>query len=198
MRTYMKRRVLGILMLLALASASCWAQKAAVKTNLIYDATATVNLGAEFALAPKWTLDLSANYNGWDIKSDKKWKHWMAQPEARYWFCNKFMGHFIGIHAHGGQFNMGGLDLDFKFLGTNYRNLRDHRYEGWFAGGGIAYGYAWTLGKHWNMEAELGIGYSYTDFDKYACEKCGKKVESNANHHYFGITKAALSLVYVF
>ena len=57
-------------------------------TNLIYDASATVNLGAEFALAPKWTLDLSANYNGWDIKSDKKWKHWMAQPEARYWFCH--------------------------------------------------------------------------------------------------------------
>lgn len=187
-----------MLMLLVLASASAWAQKAAVKTNLIYDAAATVNLGAEFALAPKWTLDLSANYNGWDIKSDMKWKHWMAQPEARYWFCNKFMGHFIGIHAHGGQFNMGGLDLDFKFLGTNYRNLRDHRYEGWFAGAGIAYGYAWTLGRHWNMEAELGIGYSYSGYDKYPCEKCGKKVESDGNHHYYGITKAALSLVYVF
>ena len=30
------------------------------------------------------------------------------------------------------------------------------------------------------------------------CMKCGKKVESNRNHHYYGITKAALSLVYVF
>lgn len=65
------------------------AQKAAIKTNLLYDATTTFNLGAEFALSPKWTLDVSGNYNPWTFSNNKKWKHWLVQPEARYWFCNK-------------------------------------------------------------------------------------------------------------
>ena len=54
------------------------AQKVAVKTNLLYDATATINAGIEFGLAPKWTLDLSGNFNGWTMSHDRKWKHWMA------------------------------------------------------------------------------------------------------------------------
>ncbi|WP_304476709.1 DUF3575 domain-containing protein, partial [uncultured Muribaculum sp.] len=31
------------------------------KTNLVYDALLTVNLGAEVQLAPRWSLDLSGN-----------------------------------------------------------------------------------------------------------------------------------------
>ena len=47
------------------------AQVVAVKTNLLYDAAATVNLGAEVAFNRHWTLDVSGNYNGWDVASDK-------------------------------------------------------------------------------------------------------------------------------
>lgn len=43
------------------------AQKAAIKTNLLYDATTTFNLGAEFALSPKWTLDVSGKLQSLDI-----------------------------------------------------------------------------------------------------------------------------------
>lgn len=42
---------------------SAFGQKAAIKTNILYDATATVNLGVEIGLAPRWTLDISGNYN---------------------------------------------------------------------------------------------------------------------------------------
>ena len=75
------------------------AQNVAVKTNLLYDAAATINAGVEVGLAPKWTLDVSGNFNGWTMSDDRKWKHWMIQPEARYWFCDRFAGHFLGIHA---------------------------------------------------------------------------------------------------
>ncbi len=173
------------------------AQKAALKSNLLYDAT-TINLGLEFALSPKWTLDLSGNYNGWTFSDNRKWKHWMVQPEARYWFCNKMQGHFIGLHAMGGQYNMGNIDLDFNFLGTNFSKLKDYRYEGWAVGAGLAYGYAWTFSKHWNLEAEIGLGWAYTRYDKFECKNCGEKVESDKSHHYVGPTKAAVNLVYVF
>lgn len=56
----------------------------------------------------------------------------------------------------------------------------------------------WALSKHWNIEAEIGLGYVFSKYDQYECEKCGEKVEDNKAHHYVGPTKAALNLVYVF
>ena len=78
---------------------SSLAQKWAVKSNLLYDATATINLGVEAALGPRVTLDISGNYNPWEF-GDARWKHWLIQPEVRYWLCESFNGHFFGLHAH--------------------------------------------------------------------------------------------------
>lgn len=169
-----------------------------VKTNLLYDATLTVNAGIETSIAPKWSLDLSGNFNAWTLNDGKRWKHWMAQPEARYWLCEALHGHFFGIEAHGGQYNIGGTNADFTILGTDFGKLKHSRYRGWFIGAGVTYGYTWMLGRHWNLEAEIGFGYSYTRFDRYPCANCGTKLESDKTHHYVGPTKAALNLVYVF
>lgn len=193
----MSIRLTMILLSGLLLGSSASAQKAALKTNLVYDATATVNAGVEIGLAPKWTLDLSGNFNGWTMSDNRKWKHWLAQPEARYWFCRKMTGHFLGFHLHGGQYNVGNLDNNLKFLGTDFSPLSDHRYEGWFVGAGVAYGYTWVLSKHWNFEAEIGVGYAYSKFDKFKCERCGGKL-GNGEHHYVGPSKAAINLVYVF
>lgn len=190
-------RLTSALLLLGIIETAS-AQKAALKTNLFYDATTTINLGAEFGLAPKWTLDVSGNYNPWTFSHNKKWKHWLVQPEARYWTCNKFMGHFFGLHALGGQFNMGNWDTNFKFLNSDLRKLRDHRYEGWMVGAGLAYGYAWAVARHFNIEAEIGFGYAYMKYDRFKCAKCGERLEKDKDHHYVGPTKAAINLVYVF
>ena len=132
----MNRRIL--IALLAVGSFICpaVAQKVALKTNLLYDATSTMNLGFEFGLSPKWTLDVSGNYNPWTFSKNKKWQHWLVQPEARYWFCNKMMGSFIGFHALGGSHNIGNVDLDFKFhwnfeaeLGVGYVYSKSDKYE---------------------------------------------------------------------
>lgn len=163
------------------------AQNIGVKTNLLYDATTTMNLGVEFALSPKVTIDLSGNYNPWEFGDNKKLKHWMVQPEVRYWLCEKFNGHFLGFHVHGGEFNMGGI----KQLG-----MEKYRYEGYAAGGGVSYGYQWILGKRWSIEASLGIGYTYLDYDKFLCEKCGDKIGEETKH-FVGPTKAAISLIYI-
>lgn len=181
-----------------LTCAGARSQDVAVKTNLLYDAFATVNVGAEVGLAPKWTLDVSGNVNAWTLSHGRKWKHWMVQPEARYWLCDRFAGHFFAVHAHGGQYNIGGLKNSFKMLGTDFSGLSASRYQGWFIGAGVGYGYAWVLGRHWNLEGELGIGYEYSVYDRFKCAGCGEKVERDARHHYFGPTKVAINLVYVF
>ncbi len=198
MRTLKSLKLLSVLFA-ALVSLDASGQKAAVKTNLLYDIAAyTANLGVEIGLAPRWTLDVSANYNGWTLSDNRRWKHWVVQPEARYWLCDRFAGHFFGLHAHGGQFNIGGLKNGISFLGSDFSKLENRRYQGWLAGAGIAYGYSWILGKHWNLEAEIGLGYIYTRFDTYPCADCGRKIAEDGSHHYVGPTKAAINLVYMF
>jgi len=196
----MKRIIRSILLLVCLQSflVARGQNVVAVKSNLLADALLNVNAGLEIGLAPKWTLNLTGELNAWTLSHERKWKHWYVQPEARYWFCERFGGHFIGLHAHGGQFNIGNLENGIHFLGTNFSNLSDHRYQGWFAGVGVAYGYAWVLSRHWNIEGEIGVGYAYSRFDKFRCAGCGKREASDRSHHYVGPTQAALNLVYLF
>lgn len=172
-------------------------QDAALKSNLLYDAFLTPNLGVEIGLAPKWTFDLSGQINVWKV-NNHSWKQWVIQPEIRYWLCRRFSGHFFGAHLLGGQYNFGNLNLPFSFLGTDFRELKDHRKQGWMVGAGIAYGYSWILDRHWNIEGEIGIGWIYTRYDEFPCAQCGTIIRKGAVHNYFGPTKAAINLIYTF
>ncbi len=194
----MIRRLILLVTLITTVGTLARAQEFGIKTNLLSDAFMNVNLGIEAGLAPKWTLDAEAQVNDWTLSHGRRWKHWAVQPEARYWFCDRFAKHFIGVHVHGGQFNMGAFNGIYNFLGTDARKLADYRYQGWFVGAGIAYGYAWILSRHWNMEAEVGIGYSYTKFDTYECDECSRLVDKDKHHHYVGPTRLAVNLVYLF
>lgn len=181
------------LFLLVGASGTAAAQNVGVKTNLLYDVTGTVNLGVEFGLAPRWTLDVSANYNPWTYSDSRKWKHLLIQPEARYWFCERFNGHFIGLHAHWAKFNVGGVKMPFGL----WKETRDRRFQGDLYGAGFTYGYQWVLGRHWNLEAAIGVGYARVVYDKYPCANCGRRIDSGKKN-YWGPTKAAVSLIYLF
>ena len=196
----MKRLILGIFLVVWWCGNLVCAQDIAVKTNLLYWATSTPNIGFEFGLGKRTTLDLVGGYNPWTLNKDdnKKVKHWMVMPEFRYWLCERFNGHFFGAHLIGGLYNFSNLNLNFKLFGTDFSRLKDHRYEGWMAGVGIAYGYHWMLSRHWSLEGSLGIGYVYTRADKYNCPRCSRRLENDRPHDYFGPTKAAVNLIYVF
>lgn len=185
------------LILALLAGIGVKGQNVALKSNLLSDAFANVNLGVEVRLAKKWSLDITGDINNWSV-NHHKWKHWAVQPEFRYWLCDIFAGHFFGLHALGGQYNFGNIRNNVKFFGSDFSKLSDYRYQGWAAGAGIAYGYSWILAKHWNIEAEIGVGWMYTRYDKYNCSNCGRKLEDNMPHNYFGPTKLALNLEYIF
>ncbi len=192
----MRRKVL-LISLLAAIGISAGAQNVGIKTNVLSDAFLNVNLGVEVGLAPKWSLDVSGQLNDWTLSNDRKWKHWALQPEARYWFCDRFARHFLGIHAFTGQYNVGGIGANFSLFGSDYSLPIHNRYQGWVVGAGVGYGYAWVLGKHWNLEGELGVGYAYMTYDKYSRTGCGEKL-GDGGHNYVGLTKAAVSIVYLF
>lgn len=190
-------KILFIMAALAVAGALSGVQKLqaqdlAVKSNLLYDATATINLGVEAGLAEKWTIDISGNLNAWDFSGNRKWKHWLIQPEARYWLCDKFNGHFFGLHVHGGAFNTANVKTPFGLFG----DCSSERHEGWYYGAGISYGHQWMLGKRWNFELSIGAGYVRSDYDVYENPVCGDYL-GKGHGNYFGITKASASIIFL-
>lgn len=183
MRSVKKKCRLALLCCsLIVAFSEVSAQQVALKTNALFWGVLTPNAGVEVKLSSRFTTDFQAAYNPWEFKSGKKMKFWLAQPELRYWFCEAFEGHFVGVHLHGAQF---------------YAVPKDKVYDGYLAGGGFTYGYNWILSPHWNLEALVGVGYArlwYKEYPDMPCMKCYE----NKTRNYVGPTKIALSVSYLF
>lgn len=162
--------------------------KVALKTNLLADASTTLNLGLEIALGKRTTLSVSANYNPWVFSDNTKMQHIAVQPEFRYYFRERFNGHFLGANVFGANYNAGGLSL--------FAPTRNYRFDGYLAGAGLIYGYQWILSSRVNMEAAIGGGYARIWYNKSDCKNCGRYISSGAKN-YFGPTKLSLSLIII-
>ena len=184
----------AILLFFGVSSREASAQRVALKTNLAHWALmGSPNLSVEPRLAERWSVDLGASGNLWKFAEPKELRYWAVQPELRFWFCETFNGAFIGLHGHGGQYNVGGWDLPLGRLKT----FKDHRYEGDFYGAGLSVGYQWVLSPHWNLEASLGGGWTHTNFRQYECVTCGA-LRDTGTSDFFSITRGTLSLLYFF
>lgn len=173
--------------------------KVAIKTNLLYGGLAqTPNLGVEIALGKRTTLDISGGYNWFNLSgkpgNNKKKVHWLVQPEFRYFLCERFSGHFFGVHALGGMYNIGNHEMPLLFG----KGSKDYRYEGYAIGGGFSYGYQLPLARRWNLEFTVGMGYMRLKHDVWEQPRCGKPLEQGVVKHYFGPTKAGITVMFLF
>lgn len=187
----MKRYLIIAVLILFTGAVPMNAQKLGLKTNALYWATATPNLGLEVAFADRWTFDLEGGYNPWTFNKENnvKVKHFLVSPEFRYWFCESFNGHFIGINGNYTQFNVGGMSVPYVLE-------KSSRQEGWAVGTGLTYGYACPISRRWNMEFTLGLGYWYTEYDRFESRKCGLFKES-CSKHFFAPTALGISFIYL-
>jgi hypothetical protein len=200
----MKRLVILAVSILFFFNTSV-AQNLAIKSNALYWTSATPNIGLEYSLASRWTIELEGGYNPWTLDKDKnmKLKHWLVSPEVRYWFCNSFQGHFIGLNANYTQFNIGGLPVSLPPVFFNpdgndagIPDLRQSRVQGWAVGAGITYGYAFPIARRWNLEFNAGFGWWYTVYDEYESRKCGL-FHQQVQKHVLGPTSLGISFVYM-
>ena len=200
----MKRLLFILLLALVGFVGKADAQQVALKTNALYWATTTPNLGMEVGLGRRTTIDLMAGYNPFTLNKElnKKVKHISLMPEVRYWFCESFNGHFIGINGNYSQFNVSAIPVPnvfFDIMAPSHEvgDPKTTRNQGWAAGAGITYGYQWILGKRWNLEATLGLGYWYTVYDQFESRKCGL-FQNTIERHMVGPTRCGLSFIYLF
>lgn len=197
------KRFLAVVALLFLVLGTADAQKVAVKTNSLYWLTTTPNAGFEFALGDRWTFEIAGGYNPWTLNKEEniKAKHFLVTPEFRYWFCESFQGHFIGINANYTQFNAGGIHVPEVFykvesLGYFLDMLQYSRSQGWAVGAGLTYGYAFPIARRWNMEFNLGLGWWYTQYDRFESRTCGL-FQERIEKHAFGLTDLGISFIYM-
>lgn len=181
-------------------------QTVAIKTNILGWASTTANIGAEVGIGRKSTVQLFGSLNPWSF-GETRFRFWNVMPEYRYWFCEKFAGHFIGVHLLGGEYNLRNVKVPLTTLPDLTGENKGRHVEGWYIGGGVTYGYQWMLSKHWNFELSLGVGYAYSPYKYYG--RCNRLFDADGNPlpdgskksgttHYFGLTKLAASIMYVF
>lgn len=157
----------------------------ALKTNVPFLAVAVQNLALEVQLHKHISLDLPVMWSISDIEREHALRTVALQPEARWWLKSAGTGHFFGLHAHVAWFNAKWEDDRYQ---TEKRPL---------LGAGISYGYKLPLSAHWGAEFNLGAGYANMQYNTYYNIENGAKLDTR-NSHYWGITRAGISLVYRF
>ena len=163
----------------------------ALKTNLLYDLTTTINVGFETRISDKMTIDVPVSINPWNKTYGMKLKHLMVQPEFRYWLNEEFDMHFFGAHVLYAKYNMADVKLPFNI----YEGLKDNQYEGDAIGVGLSYGCHFYINQMLRLEGTIGFGYIHFKYDK-TCLNC-EHAPISSSKNYFGPTKAGVSLIYM-
>lgn len=165
----------------------------ALRTNLLYDATLSPNLGFDVRVDSAWTVGLLAGVNAWDIDKteNKKWRHMLFSLRARKFRKNLFeKGYYEGdlIYSH---FNVGNIKFPFGL----YSAVKNHRLQGDLVALGGKYGYSWILARDWRIEAEGGIAVGYAWFKEYDCPHCGTFLGNG--DRIFLLPQLGINVVYI-
>jgi hypothetical protein len=163
-----------------------------VKTNLLQGAGLLApNLGVEVGLGRRASLEFSGGYSlagrGRALE-ERSLYHLIARAEFRYWPCERFLGHFFGVHPLYGQYEASGHEIPPLFE-------KGFRYEGDAWGGAFSYGYHWIVGRRWSVEFAASAGVVLLGYDKTDRET--GDIYPDLKKLYFGPTNASVTLVFM-
>lgn len=157
----------------------------ALKSNVPFQALSIHNLAVEVQVHKQITVDFPVMWSISDIEREHAVRGIAFQPEGRWWLKKAGTGHFFGVHAHAAWFNLKWEDNRYQ---TGKRPL---------LGAGISYGYKLPLSAHWGAEFNIGAGYANMKYDTFYNIENGAQLDTRIRH-YWGITRAGISLVYRF
>lgn len=157
----------------------------ALKTNVPFQALSMHNLSVEVQVHEHVTVDFPVTWSISDIEREHAIRGMAFQPEGRWWLDSVGTGHFFGVHFHAAWFNMKWEENRYQ---TEHRPL---------LGAGISYGYKLPISTHWGAEFNLGAGYANVKYNTYYNIENGAMLNKRIRH-YWGITRAGISLVYRF
>ena len=153
----------------------------AIRTNLLWDGLAEPNIGMDFQVGDKVSIGFSAGLKpwprwlawDWDMQNDtRRWRNFAVVPQVRWWPSRVFDGWFIGADFVYTHYNVSNIRFPFGL----YPEVRDHRLQGSFWGGGLAVGRSFWLGEHWRLELEAGVAAGLAAYSSYECAHCGTRL----------------------
>ncbi len=169
-----------------------------LRTNMLYDVAAVPNIGVEFYLGGNISVGANWQYAWW--KTDRKHRYWRAyggDVNVRWWFGSAahgkpLTGHHLGVYGQvltydfewGGKGCLGG-----KPGGTLWDKMN------W--GVGLEYGYSLPVAKRFNIDFTLGVGYLTGEYQEYRPVDGCYVWQATKQRHWFGPTKAEISLVWL-
>ena len=170
----------------------------ALKTNMLYDVLAVPNIGVEFYLGKNWSISGNWMYGWWKKNSSHRyWRIYGGDLAVRYWLGKKanekpLTGHHIGIYGQaftydfewGGKGYMGGEPGGTLWAKTNYA-------------AGVEYGYSLPVANRLNIDFTLGVGYWGGKYYEYIPLDGHYVWQATKKRHWFGPTKAEISLVWL-
>lgn len=180
----MKTKKILFTLLLISCFSGVKAQFYSVSTNVIGLATTNLNAELSMTLNRSWSLHLPVQYNPFVFKDNVRFQNMTVMPGVRYWLRESYAGQFFGFYGIASRYHVGNL-------------WNDYRYDGKAFGAGLSYGHAYTLAPRWNFEWEIGAGVVWSEYEKFACKKCGARL-GNHTGVYFVPTKVSASLIYLF
>ncbi|MGN1263001.1 MAG: DUF3575 domain-containing protein [Prevotella sp.] len=170
----------------------------ALKTNMLYDVLAVPNIGVEFYLGGNWSVSGNWMYGWWKKDSSHRyWRIYGGDIAVRYWFGRKahekpLTGHHVGIY---GQV----FTYDFEWGGKGYMGGRPGGtlWEKMNYAAGVEYGYSLPIARRLNIDFTIGLGYWGGKYYKYIPMDGHYVWQATRNRHWFGPTKAEISLVWL-
>ena len=157
----------------------------AIETNLLGDALVIPNIGAEVGIYKGLTI--GGNYQNIWLRNSAytRWYRFEGFEAGINYYINKekrpFKGHHIGIY---GQL----VTWDFTINGRGYLAER------WAYGGGISYGYVLPVGRRFNLDFEIGVGYLGGNMHEYIPEDGHRVWQFVEPFRWIGPTKVGITL----
>lgn len=139
------RRINLLLGFLLCCCLSTFAQRVAVKTNVLLDGLLTPNIGFELTTGNKTSLNVNMLSFHHALHQDIDAVG--IQPELRYWYSSVPMSRgYVGVIGLAGFYKG-------DWGKTNY--------DGYGGGAGISFGYVLNMTKRFNLELSTGMGAVY-------------------------------------
>lgn len=171
----------------------------ALKTNALYDLLLTPNIGVEIPVTDKWSVAANWMYAWWkadpsswyhriyggDIEVRRYIKKWpWSKKSADRTAYIPLTGWHVGVY---GQM----LTYDFEWGGTGYLG------DKWSYAAGVALGYSKNIARNLNIDFTLGVGYLTGEYKVYKPIDNCYVWQATKQRHWFGPTKAEVSLVWL-
>lgn len=170
----------------------------ALKTNLLSDALAVPELGAEFYIGRQFSVGADWMYAWWGHNGGSHlWRIYGGDLTLRWWFGNRvaakpLAGHHIGIYA-------GALTFDFAFGNKGYMGglPKGSLWDRCMVNVGIEYGYSLPIARRLNLDFAVGFGYVGGTIERYTPSEGMYVWQSTIRKNWIGPTRVSVSLVWL-